>query len=75
MTEASNTKRRTSKIEVHTHEAGGVVDSIVGRSMFDVRCWPQRRVRSSSLGVTRAGRMTIFSVAVVYDHRNYACAA
>ena len=29
MTEASNTKRRTSKIEVHTHEAGGVVDADV----------------------------------------------
>ncbi len=36
MRETSNSKRRTSKIEVHTHEAGGVVDSIVGRSMFDV---------------------------------------
>ena len=36
MTETSNTKCRTSKIEAHTRATGGVVDSIVGRSMFDV---------------------------------------
>jgi len=36
MTETSNTKRRTSKSGAHTREAGGVVDSIVGGSMFDV---------------------------------------
>jgi len=36
MTETLNTKRRTPKIEAHIRETGGVADSIVGRSMFDV---------------------------------------